>query len=265
MNIIAVDDETLALDHLTGLLRKASAGSTVQGFSDSFEALRYLEEHAADLVFLDIEMCGMNGIALAKRMKDLRPGIGIVFVTGYSNYALDAFSVRANGYLLKPATLERVREEIEQIDNRQPFGNGKRIRVQTFGNFEAFVDGKPLRFSRSKSKELLAYLVDRKGAGCGTANLCSILWEDKEYTLSIQKQFQTIVSDLIKTLKSVNAEDMLIKKRNDISIDISKFDCDYYDFLKGDIRAVNSYAGEYMSNYSWAEFTTGFLFRREKT
>ena len=51
----------------------------------------------------------------------------------------------------------------------------------------------------------------------------------------------------------------MIKKWNYLAIDPERIDCDYYNFLAGDVRAINSYTGEYMSNYSWAEFTTAYL------
>ena len=54
-------------------------------------------------------------------------------------------------------------------------------------------------------------------------------------------------------------EDILIKKWNYLALDTKKVDCDYYRFLKGDIDAINTFHGEYMSNYSWAELTTAFL------
>lgn len=258
MNIIAVDDEALALGYMLKILKEAVPGGSFKGFEDPFAALDYLRENPADIAFLDIEMYGLNGIELAKRFKEAAPAVKIIFSTGFPDYALDAFSVHANGYLLKPPTVEAVKSELDNLG--LPTANSqKRVRVQTFGNFEVFVDNAPLRFGRAKDKELFAYLVDRKGSGSTTAELISVLWEDRDLSHSLQSQFQTVAADMIKTFKTVNTEDVLIKKRNYLSVDTEKLDCDYYNFLKGDTRAINSYAGEYMSNYSWAEFTTGFL------
>ena len=60
-----------------------------------------------------------------------------------------------------------------------------------------------------------------------------------------------------KSLRLYGIEDILIKSWNHLAIDVSKIRCDAYDFEKGDISAINSFHGEYLSNYSWAEFTTG--------
>ena len=121
------------------------------------------------------------------------------------------------------------------------------------------MDEAPIKFERAKAKELLAYLVDRKGSGSTTAEISAILWEDKEYNRNLKNQTQKIISCMMKNLKEASIEDIIIKRRNYLAVDINKFDCDYYNFLQEDTFAVNSYMGEYMSNYSWAEFTTANL------
>ena len=127
------------------------------------------------------------------------------------------------------------------------------LKVQTFGNFEVFYSGVPISFGRSKAKELLAYLIDRRGA--------AVLWEDKEYNFSLQRQFQTIVSDLVKSLKRHKCDRFIRRRRNCLSIDVAGLDCDFYKLMAGDKLIAKQYNGEYMSNYSWAETTAGFLCR----
>ena len=144
---------------------------------------------------------------------------------------------------------------------QENLSNNKLI-VQTFGNFEVFYEDKPVVFMRAKSKELLAYLIDRRGATVTTAEACGILWEDKEYNFSLQRQFQTIVSDLIKSLKMYKFEHVVYRRRNCLSVDVSKLDCDVYKLLEGSGTAKENYNGEYMSNYSWAEMTAGFLLQK---
>ena len=86
----------------------------------------------------------MNGLELAKRLKDQHGETNIVFVTGYSEYAIDAFDLHASGYLLKPATVEKVQDAMENLRiPPETIGRGKRVRIQCFGNFEIFVDGVP--------------------------------------------------------------------------------------------------------------------------
>lgn len=135
------------------------------------------------------------------------------------------------------------------------------LKVQTFGNFEVFYRGVPIFFGRSKAKELLAYLIDRRGATVTTAEACAVLWEDKEYNFSLQRQFQTIVSDLMKSLKRHKCDHFIRRRRNCLSIDVAGLDCDFYKLMAGDKLIAKQYNGEYMSNYSWAETTAGFLCR----
>ena len=112
---------------------------------------------------------------------------------------------------------------------------------------------------RLKAKELLAYLVDRKGAGVTMGELSAVLWEEGPDTLSRQSNLRNLISDLRKTLCDVGAEGILLKTRNTIAIDADAVDCDYYDFLRHIPYAVNRYQGEYMSQYSWAELTAASI------
>jgi len=273
MHLLAVDDEKLALLHLTNILEEMFPNDTVTGFSDQIEALAFAKEltekkEQLEFLFLDIEMYGMSGIELARQFKDICPEVKILFVTGHDNYALEAFRLHARGYILKPVTRELIEEEMQNIEGysqseRQQRMQGetgkKKVTVRTFGNFDIYVGDEPLQFSRSKAKELLAFLVDKKGTGVNTAEISSILWEDKAYDRSLRNQTQTVISQMMRNLKAAGIEDCVIKKWNYLAIDPERIDCDYYNFLAGDVRAINSYTGEYMSNYSWAEFTTAYL------
>jgi two-component SAPR family response regulator len=203
----------------------------------------------------------MNGINLAKLIKSKCPYSNIIFMTAYSEYAVDAFNVRASGYLLKPVTCEQLEAEIADLRNPIEEDKSKLLHVQCFGNFEVFSEGKPVTFAYRKTKELFAYLIDRRGASCTIEELCSILWEDKPYTEEVRNYLRKLISDLVHSLKSVHAENVFIKRRNCFSVDVSTIDCDYYRMLKGDAKAVNTYRGEYMSQYDWAIFTLGSLDR----
>lgn len=271
MHLIAVDDEHLALQHLTNILEEMFPNDTVAGFQDQVEALEYVKNLLAkkevlEFVFLDVEMYGVSGIELARQFKELCPKVKILFVTGHDNYALEAFRIHAKGYLLKPVTKEMIEEELQNIEGysktereQRKYEERPNILVRTFGNFDVFVNEEPLQFSRSKAKELFAFLVDKKGTGVNTAEVSSILWEDKVYDRSLRNQTQTVISQMMKSLKENGVEDCVIKKWNYLAIVPERINCDYYDFLSGDVGTINSYTGEYMSNYSWAEFTTAFL------
>ena len=134
-----------------------------------------------------------------------------------------------------------------------------RVEIHTFGNFDVFIDGKLALFTKSKAKELLAYLVDRKGASVSSAEIGAVLWEDPASAELTKDRVQHVKKDLRDILSRYGVEDILLSGWNAFAIDKAKVSCDYYNFLKGDAGAVQSYLGEYMSNYSWSEKTAGAL------
>lgn len=260
MNIIAVDDKPSDLRNLEQSVKKAAPDCTLYIFFSPNDALSHAKKAVTDIAILNAEMDEMTGISLATQLKRINPKINIIFAADNPAYADSAFAIHASGYILKPVTPEAIIKEIQNLRYPIILPQTHRVKVRCFGNFDVFLDGKPLSFSRAKAKELLAYLVDRKGASVTVAEICSILWEDKEYNRSMQKQTQTVISLLMKALREAGIEYIVIKRWNSVAIDTEKINCDYYNFLDGDASALNTHMGEYMRNYSWAETTTGMIF-----
>lgn len=258
MNIIAVDDERRALLELVQAIKEVSADAEVTGFPTAQSALDYAREQRIDVAFLDVEMKGMDGLALARALKDINGFTNIVFVTGYSKYMKDAFGLRASGYIMKPVEPAAVAEELKYP--RTPIKEPEaRIKIHCFGHFEVFVDNVPVSFKRSKSKECLAYLVDRMGSALTKKQLAAVLLPDEDYSRSTQSYAHIIISGMMSDLKAISAEDIIRNEHNQYSVNPTAFECDFYAYNKGELWAVNSYRGEYMTNYDWAEFTTGLL------
>ena len=147
MRAICVDDEKILMDHTVSMCSELPQIDEVRGFTKPKEALQWLEDNTADLALLDIDMPTMNGIELAMRIKEKSPDTAIIFITGYSHYAVDAFQVRASGYLLKPITQEMLAKDVEYALSGMPKKLASHVLVCTFGNFDVFVDGKPDRKS----------------------------------------------------------------------------------------------------------------------
>ena len=93
-----------------------------------------MELNHVDVAFLDISMRGMTGLNLAEQIQMLQPECKIVFCTGYSQYALDAFKIHVSGYLMKPSTAQAVQKEIDHIKGLTK--DNKALTVKCFGNFE---------------------------------------------------------------------------------------------------------------------------------
>ena len=176
MKIIAVDDEKIALKGLLLSIEKASPNADIYGFRYASDAIDHMKTEQCDIAFLDIEMKGINGVELARELKKLNPDINIIFTTGFGSYRDVAFDLHASGYLIKPITVEGVKRELDNL--RRPVALPKRLKVNTFGNFDVLYDGSPLVFKYQKSKELLAYLIDRRGAMCSTGELMAVLFEE---------------------------------------------------------------------------------------
>ena len=252
LNIIALDDEKLALEGILNEIRKILPDAELNGFVLVEPAIAYAKDNRVDVAFLDIEMYDTNGIEVARKLKEINPDINIIFSTGYKEYMEEAFSLYASGYITKPATEEKVREQLANL--RHPVKDDKKgVIIKTFGKFEIFVGEIPLKFSYSKTKELLAILVDKEGRMCTVGELMSMLWEDEDDLVSRTSYMRNLQSDLTNTFKKNDIDDVLVKQRGMLGIDVSKVKCDLYDFKKGGASAKNLFHGEYMSQYSWGE------------
>ena len=252
MLFLAVDDENLQLNKLVDTLKAADPRCEVLSFNNPLVALEAVKQVKIDVAFLDIEMGGMNGVDLGKRLKQLNPNINIIFVTGYDQYAIDAYSMHASGYLTKPVSIERIKAELSNLRYPMPGGNdANRLKAQCFGQFEVFYNNKPVKFARSKTKEMLAYLIDKRGAMVSVKELSQALFgEDKG------SYIRNLVADLTQALKELNIEEAFVKRFNSYGIDSSLISCDYYDYLKGEPYAVKAYRGSYMEQYSWKKSAT---------
>ncbi len=265
MLFFALDDEPKMLRLLHRAIAEAEPGAEIMDFSDEEELFDVMRKYDAkpDVVFLDIEMPGRNGLQVAVEIKDRSPETAIIFVTGYSHYAIKAFRIHANGYLLKPADPEKIREELDHLKLEKKEDNtDDKLQVVCFGWFGVFWKGEPLIFKRQKEKELLAYLIDRNGAACTSSEVIAALWEDETDERAARNRLRTILSDLRKTLSDIGMDAVLIREHRQVAIRRELLDCDYYRMLDGDVDALNSYNGEYMKQYSWAEMTSGELFFR---
>ena len=152
---------------------------------------------------------------------------------------------------MKPVSEKKVKEEIDGL--RYPVEmkpTKKKIQVKCFGNFKVFSGGVPIKFSRKKSKELFAYLIYREGAAVNINELNAVLWEDKDH----KSYCHNLIADIQATLKTVGAEDVFIKRRNECFIDVEKVDCDAYEYKRNNPDAVRAYRSEYMMQYDWPFF-----------
>ena len=254
MIAIAVDDEVLMLGALVAAIEASPDITEVNKFSDCEKALEFVKEKSVDIAFLDINMRGMGGLALAERIIAAAPDCKIVFCTGYEEYAIPAFKLHASGYLMKPISAEDVQGEIDNIMGIRH--KEKPITVKCFGNFEVYVKNQKLMFKRLKTKELFAYLIDRNGAGMTAKQICAVLFPDDSDDNKNATYLRQLVLDLKNTLKAVGAEGVLCHETPCYRVDTSLVRCDYISYLE---TGKPEFHGEYMTQYSWAEETCAML------
>ena len=257
MIILAVDDEQLGLEALTRAITKSVEDAEVAGFNSAKEALAFAKNNEIVAACLDIQMPEMLGTELAKKLKAINPAIYIIFATGYDSYMGDAFSLHASGYILKPITPAKVRKEFENIKSlgeayiKQSQVQSKGLRFQCFGNFEVFYGQEPIHFKYDKTKELLAFLVSKRGALCSNEQIvCNIFEDDGDH----ESYLRGLRKDLVDSFMDLGLKDVIQVQRGKMGIITEGVSCDFYDYLKGDPGAINSYRGEFMYQYSWAEF-----------
>ena len=256
MNILIVDDEKSAIRNLERILGKLVPNVRIGTADNAGSALELCRGEDFDVAFLDIEMPGKDGIILAKEIKEVSPLVNIVMVTAHPQYALDALRIYVSAYILKPVSRDEVRNALLHL-RIPPRENKQGLFIRCFGSFEVFYDGKPVKFARSKSKELLAYLIDKKGASATNAECCAVLWMDEaDGSEKKRNYFHQIWGDLKNTLEELGCGNVLVQKHNSYSVDTEAVVCDYYMAVHRDMFLLTGFSGKYMEQYEWTEVRT---------
>lgn len=259
MNTLTVDDNPIILQSMRKLLSRIDpegAHVTAESVSAAMESVR---RTPPDVAFLDIEMPGGNGLDIASYLRGSCPETNVIFITGHPEYAMQAFELYASGYLLKPIAEEQVRTALDNLRHPVRKREKPRLTVRCFGDFEAWCGGVPLRFGRSKSKMLLAFLIDRNGAMCDTGQIMCAIWPEEPDNASRRSQVRMFVSDLQTTLTRQGVGETLLRGHGQVGINTALVDCDYYRYLRGDPEAMRQFHGEYMNQYSFGENTLAAL------
>ena len=159
INTLIVDDEKPARDELAFLLKGFPEVHLVGQGKNGVEALALIKEHSPDLVFLDVQMPGLNGFGVIKKLMDRKSRLPqIVFATAYDNYAVQAFEVNAVDYLLKPFDKVRLARAILRAKKALEAGASAAGRLETLVNQIGAAKGQPLKLLVKTQQRL--FLVD---------------------------------------------------------------------------------------------------------
>ena len=178
MKTILVDDMLLDLQLFELKCRDMPDFEIVGKFTDPNEAVAYARSHEVDFALLDIDMPGMDGIELARKLRELRSDVIIVFATAHTKFAVEALRMKADYMIFKPFDREDIADVLERaklLHGRQR----KRYYFHTFGVFDMMVAGQPVHFRSGKARELMALCVFRDGRPVSIHEIVAYLWGEE--------------------------------------------------------------------------------------
>lgn len=278
MNLVIVEEKPSLLEAFRKVIFAAVSDCRIQGFTNLQDAILYLTKNPVDGVVLGIHASPESGIKMARILRNIWQDLNIMICAEDGQDAAEAYRLHCTSYVILPLTVERVREELQYIRKTRivtPAGlssggllEDNVLQIITFGNFEVFFHDRPLNFRYSRTKELLAYLVDRRGSMCSNREISAVLWEDDDYKKHMS-YFSNLRNDLMTTLGRIGRSDAILHKRGMMGINMPAVRCDLFSCLyimknRGGTHVSAeevAYRGEYMNQYSWAEETNSVLDR----
>jgi len=269
---IIIDDELPAISYLRNLLLRSGLVEIIGEFTKPSLAIEFARIKPIDVIFLDIEMPEMSGIEAADKLMDIQKELHIVFVTAFNSYAVEAFSLNALDYLVKPVTYERAMESLNRFRGEHQSVTRKNtgIEVTCFGRFAIYTDNQEIEFRTKKAEELFAFFIDQKGDFVSRSQVVDALWPDFEGDRA-RINFNTTLHYVKKAVGSAVPGPLFDAHRGRyrIILDHVKADCLHMNATEHIIhnpkktdrslilKAIESYTGGYLeaNDYPWTYFS----------
>ena len=220
MITLSVDDQKEVTDLMIYMLGKIDPNGTHMAASNMKQAFSLLNDDV-QILFLDIEMPGMNSIEAVPALKEKYKKLNIIFVTGHPEYVFDAVDMHPSGFLIKPVCEEDILRELQEL--RFPLKPVKSSLKVQCNPFALFVNDKPFDFGRGLTIELFAYLIYKEGAFCTNGELLGILWDGDP---NKQGNLRQLVLNMRNCLDKIHAGNIIIKKYGKIGVDINAIECE---------------------------------------
>ncbi|MEK3687836.1 response regulator [Paenibacillus sp. FSL R10-2736] len=283
MKAILIDDEKPALQHLERLLLKDGRLEITGKYTSARRGLEHLEREKADIVFLDIGMPEMNGLEAGEYIAGLDRSTRIVYITAYSEYAIEAFELNAADYLLKPVTSQRLSKTLERLEIRieqnearvetptEPAAAVKQLSILCFKRLE-FMDstepGRKMQWRTSKAQEVFALLLHNRGQWILKDTIVDWVWPDFQPEKAVTN-LHTTVYHIRKLLKAWNmdvqvefSQERYRLTKENVLLDLEEFEQGYCstsveseeEWARREV-VLSLYRGDYLEehHYDWAE------------
>ncbi|MEK3718208.1 response regulator [Paenibacillus sp. FSL R7-0333] len=283
MKAILIDDEKPALQHLERMLLKDGRLTITGKFTSARLGLAHLEREKADIVFLDIGMPEMNGLEAGEYIAGMDRNTRIVYITAYSEYAIEAFELNAADYLLKPVTSQRLSKTLERLEVGKESAEVmmpptpasaapvKELSILCFHRLE-FTDstepGRKMQWRTSKAQEVFALLLHNRGQWILKDTIVDLVWPDFKPEKAVTN-LHTTVYHIRKLLKAWDME-VLVEfsqeryrlTKEQVLLDVEEFELGYAgtpveseeEWLRRE-KILKLYRGDYLQehHYDWAE------------
>jgi two-component system LytT family response regulator len=261
---IIIDDERHAIREIEHFLEEYPEIEVAATYTDPLKALEELKVRNPQLVFLDINMPGMQGMDVGARILDAFPEMKIVFVTAYEQYAIEAFDLNAIDYILKPiqrARFEKTMRKISKGITKDVVSSVKRLVIKSFGMFRIGWENElPIKWRTEKTKELFAYLLMHAGLELSRDLIIDALWGDTDVDRAV-RQLHNCIYYIRKTMEEYGIDRGLISISGTYCLSIGDVDFDKpaWNRLKASpvsemtISIVEDiYRGDYLEGADWA-------------
>lgn len=215
MDIILIDDEVLLLNLLEHKIRELTNATIVGKYSNPHQGLYEVQKKQPDIVFIDIAMPELNGIELAKEIKESNANIKIVFLTAYDQYAIKAFDLGVDDYILKPINDDRLLETFSRISketitepniNTQYYiGCFHSLHFREYNKSKNIID---IKWRTNKSREVFAFLLHNRDKQVRKDVIVDLIWAD----VDVKQAYAQLYSSIYQIRNSL--------KNSEIKVDI---------------------------------------------
>ncbi|CAH1210451.1 Protein-glutamate methylesterase/protein-glutamine glutaminase [Paenibacillus auburnensis] len=279
MKAILIDDEKPALQHLERLLARDGRLQITGKYTSGKMGLQHLQQEKADIVFLDIGMPEMNGLEAAEHIMGVDRSIRIVYITAYTDYAIDAFELNAVDYLLKPVTAQRLNKTLERLVGREEPAEEASVSpaaednpyIRSFKRLE-FMDqndpGRKTQWRTSKAQEVFALMLHYHGQWILKDMIVDLVWPDFQPEKAVTN-LHTTVYHIRKLLKTWGMDVVVEFSQERYRLVLGKVALDVEQFVRGWLggpveseqewerreAVLALYRGDYLGEhpYDWAE------------